>query len=395
MLTQLQEAKWYKQAWSQAFEVKGLINYVHLYPWSLHIPFLQTWGKKGKGWSKPQRQENIYIYVCSVLIGFLHNLDYCNSEADAHLHCLLIDLFCWPFLSFMWLWLSWGFIGSQWVDKGGIKIFFFLSTTDDHGVHLNRAHSNLAEWLCTKIENSADPHWHIGDVFVQLLCLWLCSDAVGVLYFSCSFSNQRQGCRALGGGSYGLEVYPLGANLLNDILIAFLFTLWNFNGLLSFYLQTSLSLLAPHITAGYDIICQKLCPICHFWSQWIINGPGMKGKWPLMLLLVTRKQAEMKCSQTLLTRVLICGGLYIILKTLSSARAVWVLMWETHRAASAKLYFFAFCTETSLQTAEIDLYILYKVYRRKLSRWWWKKYDMVPLGIRLQGNEGLVVIGQH
>lgn len=361
------------------------------------FPFYRLGGKKkGKGWSKPQRQENIYIYMFAVYWSVFF-----TTLIIATVRPTLIYIVCSLTCSAGLFYRLCGSdclgdsLGANELTKEELRFFFFLSTTDDHGVHLNRAHSNLAEWLCTKIENTADPRWRIGDVFVQLLCLWLCSDAVGVLFFSCSFSNQRQGCRALGGGSYGLEVYPLGANLLNDILIAFLFTLWNFNGLLSFYLQTSLSLLAPHITAGYDIICQKLCPICHFWSQWIINGPGMKGKWPLMLLLVTRKQAEMKCSQTLLTRVLICGGLYIILKTLSSARAVWVLMWETHRAASAKLYFFAFCTETSLQTAEIDLYILYKVYRRKLSRWWWKKYDMVPLGIRLQGNEGLVVIGQH
>lgn len=135
-----------------------------------HSLFTDSGGEKKEKADPNHKDKRIYIYVCSVLIGFLHNLDYCNSEADAHLHCLLIDLFCWPFLSFMWLWLSWGFIGSQWVDKGGIKIFFFLSTTDDHRVHLNRAHSNLAEWLCTKIENSADPRWRIGDVFVQLLC---------------------------------------------------------------------------------------------------------------------------------------------------------------------------------------------------------------------------------
>lgn len=70
--------------------------------------------------------------------------------------------------------------------------------------------------------------------------------------------------RPIEGHCNRLAVYPSGANPLNDILIAFLFILWNFNGLLSFYLQTGLSLLAPHITASYDIICQKLCPICHF-----------------------------------------------------------------------------------------------------------------------------------
>lgn len=34
----------------------------------------------------------------------------------------------------------------------------------------------------------------------------------------------------------GLEAYPAGARPLNDILIAFLYLLWNFNGPLSFYL---------------------------------------------------------------------------------------------------------------------------------------------------------------
>ena len=63
---------------------------------------------------------------------------------------------------------------------------------------------------------------------------------------------------------HGLEVYPLSTNPLNDVLIAFLFILWNFNGLLSFYLRNGLSLLAPHIMASYDIICLKLCLICHF-----------------------------------------------------------------------------------------------------------------------------------
>lgn len=71
-------------------------------------------------------------------------------------------------------------------------------------------------------------------------------------------------CRSIKGHCNRLEVNPLGANPLNDILIAFLFILWNFNGPLSFYLHTGLSTLDPHAIAGYDIICQKLCPICHF-----------------------------------------------------------------------------------------------------------------------------------
>lgn len=55
-----------------------------------------------------------------------------------------------------------------------------------------------------------------------------------------------------------LEVYPSGANPLNDILIAFLFFLWIFNGLASFLpTDRGLSLLASHIMAGYDIIFQK------------------------------------------------------------------------------------------------------------------------------------------
>lgn len=54
-----------------------------------------------------------------------------------------------------------------------------------------------------------------------------------------------------------LAVYPLGANPFNDILIAFLFFLWIFNGTGKPFAHSTYQAIYSHIRAGYaDIIFQ-------------------------------------------------------------------------------------------------------------------------------------------
>ncbi len=82
--------------------------------------------------------------------------------------------------------------------------------------------------------NNTVSSWHVGKDNSSQVCHWTTTQ------FYCSLwravFKQRLG-RPVEGHCILLEVNPPGANPLNDILIALLFILWNFNGLLNIYVQ--------------------------------------------------------------------------------------------------------------------------------------------------------------
>lgn len=73
--------------------------------------------------------------------------------------------------------------------------------------------------------------------------------ASNVLFLGCSWM------RVSGRARYSrLAVYPPGANPFNDILIAFLFFLWIFNGTGKSFAHNTYQAVYSHIIAGYDDI---------------------------------------------------------------------------------------------------------------------------------------------